>query len=121
MSSPAAAGVIALMLEANPELTPSDVRSILEYTSRQDNYTGELPSEDEFVWGHGKVTASQALLASLTWDSNLSMPVIDENDVFIYPNPAGEHLWFYGLENGNSKWEIYDLHGRICLSGLQNH
>ena len=117
MSSPVAAGVIALMLEANPELTPSDVRSILEYTSRQDNYTGELPSEDEFVWGHGKVTASQALLASLTWDSNLSMPVIDENDVFIYPNPAGEHLWFYGLENGKSKWEIYDLHGRICLSG----
>ena len=53
------------MLEANPELTPADVRSILEFTARQDNYTGELPGEDENVWGHGKVTASQAVQARL--------------------------------------------------------
>ena len=64
MSSPATAGVVALMLEANPELTPADVRSILEFTARQENYTGELLGEDENVWGHGKVTASQAVLAS---------------------------------------------------------
>ena len=117
MSSPATAGVVALMLEANPELTPADVRSILEFTARQDNYTGELPGEDENVWGHGKVTASQAVLASLTWDSTLGMPVIDEEEVFVYPNPAGESLWFYGMESGKSTWEIFDLNSRVCLSG----
>ena len=116
MSSPATAGVVALMLEANPELTPADVRSILEFTARQDNYTGELPGEDENVWGHGKVTASQAVLASLTWDSTLGMPVIDEDEVFLYPNPAGESLWFYGLESDRYTWEIVDLNGRFCLS-----
>ena len=40
MSSPATAGVVALMLEANPDLTPADVRSILESTARQDDDTG---------------------------------------------------------------------------------
>ncbi len=121
MSSPATAGVVALMLEANPELTPADVRSILESTAREDDNTGELPAEGDHVWGHGKVTASQAVVASLTWDSTLEIADIDFTKQVVYPNPVRAQLWFSGLPSGESTWEIYDIHGRVCQTGSELH
>ena len=117
MSGPAVAGVVALMLEANPELTPADIRSILESTARQDEDTGELPAEGDHVWGHGKVTASQAVLAALNWDSSLGAPDFLAKRPGIFPNPVRERLWFSGLSGGKSTWEIFDLHGQLCQSG----
>jgi subtilisin family serine protease len=117
MSGPATAGVVALMLEANPELTQADVRSILESTAREDDETGVLPSAGDHVWGHGKVTASQAVLASLTWDSTLGATELAAIQPMVYPNPVREQLWFYGLSSGESSWEIVDIHGRLCESG----
>jgi len=117
MSSPAVTGVVALMLEANPELTPADIRSILESTAREDDDTGILPAAGDDVWGHGKVTASLAVLASLTWDSSLGTPDLAVENPSIYPNPAREQLWFSGLSFGKSTWEVFDINGRLCHSG----
>lgn len=117
MSSPATAGVVALMLEANPELTSADVRSILESTAREDNYTGEISVGGDHVWGYGKVTASQAVISSLTWDSSLGIEGVKEGDVFVYPNPVNDRLWFAGVECEDLNWEVSDINGRVCLSG----
>ena len=117
MSSPATAGVVALTLEANPELTPADVRSILESTAREDEDTGILPDEGDHVWGHGKVTASQAVLAALTWDSTLGMADLSTDKPKVFPNPVRDQLWFSGLEIGASNWKVYDIHGKLCSSG----
>ena len=121
MSSPAVTGMVALMLEANPELTPADIRSILESTAREDDDTGILPAAGDDVWGHGKVTASQAVLASLTWDSSLDTPDLAVENPTVYPNPVLERLWFSGLPSGESTWEVFDIHGRLCQSGQTLH
>ena len=118
MSSPATAGVIALMLEANPELTPIDVRSILETTAREDDHTGELPPAGDHIWGYGKVTASQAVLAALTWDSSFGIVDFEDEQLVVYPNPSHERIWFSEELIGLSDWEIYDIHGRLCRSGI---
>ena len=55
MATPHVAGVIALMLEANPDLTPTQVKDILERTAT--NMTGRLPWEA----GAGHINAYTAV------------------------------------------------------------
>src|SRR6201999_976947 len=40
MASPCAAGIVAMLLQVNPSLTPDSVRSILAATAITDAYTG---------------------------------------------------------------------------------
>lgn len=61
MSSPFVTGTVALWLQANPKLTPSDVRSILDASSRHDQYTGNADSCDRNKWGAGKIDAYAGL------------------------------------------------------------
>ena len=119
MSSPATAGVVALMLEANPTLSAGDVRDLLEQTAREDNDTGALPSEGDWVWGHGKVTASQAVLAAISGVSSgptSATPSAAEPLVF-QPNPAGNHVWVSGFEEGLFHWELHGLQGQLVKQG----
>lgn len=64
MATPHVAGIIALMLEANPELTPSQVRDIIERTAT--NMTGRL--EWEAGAGHVNAYAAVAMSAGLRSD-----------------------------------------------------
>lgn len=61
MSSPFVTGTVALWLQANPKLTPSDVRNILNASSRHDQYTGNTDSCDRNKWGAGKIDAYAGL------------------------------------------------------------
>ena len=63
-ATPAVAGVAALMLEANGNLTPLVMRDVMEHTAeRRDNAT--LPELDPFWnkdWGYGLIDAYRAVL-----------------------------------------------------------
>jgi len=121
MSSPATAGVVALMLEANPNLTPGDVRTILEWTAREDNDTGSLSVEGDLVWGHGKVTASQAVMTSLGWVSNVGLPYVpapeDGQELLVYPNPVTDVMWVAGMTTLQGTWTLLDTQGQMVRSG----
>lgn len=78
MATPGAAGLAALMLQANPELSPFDVRNIMQETAtyRQCHYmaANEPCAEDLIpknrqnnVYGHGQVEALPSLLEAANY------------------------------------------------------
>jgi minor extracellular serine protease Vpr len=89
MSSPMTAGVIGLMLSANPSLTATDIKNIFKNTARTDQQTGTIPFSGNNLWGYGKIDAHAAVLAALNLtdveDKNVS--VSDFHLYNNYPNP----------------------------------
>jgi hypothetical protein len=57
-AAPIVTGIIALMLELNPQLDAAQVKEILQQTARSDAFTGQTPNPN---WGYGKVDAYAAL------------------------------------------------------------
>ena len=113
MASPAAAGIVALMLQANPHLTPTQVRNILAQTAILDTFTGQLPAQGTNTWGHGKINAYQAVIqaALLTGETNI---VTNHLACKLYPNPTtGSFTMAYTGDKAETlAIEVYDIHGR---------
>jgi len=87
MASPCAAGIIAMMLQMDPTLTPDGVRDILANTAITDTYTGTLPAAGNSTWGHGKINAYKALrymAGTLSVENTLAA---DPLSCMLYPNP----------------------------------
>ena len=107
MATPGAAGLAALMYQANPDLSPFDIRNIMQETStyRQCHYllANEPCPEDLIpknrqnnVYGHGHVEGLPALLEAanyvygLNTDINLSVDsdLSDGNRIHLYPGES---------------------------------
>lgn len=92
MSSPCVAGIAALVLDANPLLTPDQVKEILMTTARTDEFTGPINPPGDARWGMGKVDAYAAVQMALQTEG-LSTGVVQSKDVSIYPNPASNEIF----------------------------
>lgn len=60
ISAPIVSGAVALMLEAKPDLTPDQVRTILIQTAHTDEFTGTISTPNN-AWGGGKLNVLGAL------------------------------------------------------------
>jgi len=90
MSSPCVAGIVALILDANPTLSPAQVKNILKTTARLDTYTGTITAPGHPRWGMGKVNAYQAVVLAL---STVSIEELENNNwMAVYPNPASGNI-----------------------------
>jgi subtilisin family serine protease len=126
MSSPAVAGVAALLLEADPTLSAAELREILHTTARADDHTGEIPLGGSTTWGMGKVNAYRAVQQVLglsdleTWRFS-AIPSRFE----LRPNPARDVLWLQHRTpqqfSGAVQWFLRDTQGRILRKGIQTH
>ena len=115
MSGPAVTGIVALMLEANPDLTPRQVREILTSTARNDQLTGPLHERDSIsdTWGWGKADALAAVNEAL---ARVDIRTADEKwfakSLQIYPNPASDRVTVLTGSHAKELVEVYGIDGR---------
>jgi len=126
MATPGAAGVAVLMYQANPDLSPFDIRNIMQETAtyRECHYmlANEPCAEDAIpknrqnnVYGHGHVNAQPAVEEAANYNYELSLALnvtlasdygID-NRVWINPGDSIS----YNLEGGIQRvqWRTWDM------------
>ena len=100
MACPVVAGVIALWLQAKPDLTHQEIRDILSHTCRQPDASLTYPNND---YGYGEIDAYRGLLHILGIDAisdvSLHQPArlrlyVEGNALVIthHPSPITHHL-----------------------------
>lgn len=111
-SAPVASGIIALMLEANPTMSPSQVKTIIRQTAITDTYTGTIPPGGDNTWGYGKINAYAAVKRA-TQETGLYSFSGSRLDAVLFPNPnKGRFTIDYtALKNEALSVEVYDTRG----------
>jgi len=112
MSSPMVAGVIALWLEANPNMTADEIREIIHQTSRHDEYTGD--AEWDQCYGYGKIDAYEGLREALRRAPSDGVPTIvgSSRSISISHSPEQWRLLF-GSNESRADILIADLSGHV--------
>jgi minor extracellular serine protease Vpr len=121
MSSPAVAGICALILDANPYLSPAQVKQIIIETARLDNHTGPIGPAGDSAWGFGKVNAYAAIQQALV---TVGLSEIKEPTTWsVYPNPTSDILKIDGVENIEAVREVQmiDASGKISVLEMESN
>ena len=103
-ATPCVAGIVALMLQKNPELTPAQICQILEETSVK------LTPTKSNVTGVGRVDALAAVNAVPDWDG-IKETALNAN---LFPNPTRDNVTIQC--EGMKQVEIYSIDGRLVQS-----
>ncbi|MCO5260042.1 MAG: S8 family peptidase [Crocinitomicaceae bacterium] len=111
MASPVVAGICALIWEANPYLSPRQVKNIIIQTARLDQHTGQIPAEGDVKWGHGKIDALAAVKLALTVVGVDELSMENQNDWQVYPNPANSFIKVNGL-TAIQQAQLIDINGK---------
>lgn len=113
MSGPAVSGIVSLLLEADPTLTPTQVMTILAQTAIVDNFTGVIPVNGSNTWGFGKVNAYRAIqqvlgVTGISHQENASL------NCTVFPNPGdGNYQVAFGGEREEVlRVSVLDITGR---------
>lgn len=114
MSSPFVAGVVALMLQANPYLTVDQVRDIITETARNDAQTAAAGVNR---FGYGKINAYQAVLKALVTVGMEEHLEVDATRYSVFPNPSnGQFYVSVATESQRVQGALYDIAGRMVYN-----
>lgn len=119
MSCPAVAGIVALILEANPTLSPQHVKEILCRSARNDSITGPLVERDSIsdAWGWGKADALKAVNEALAHvDIQTADETWFEKSLQVYPNPASDRVTILTGRHDAENVVIYNINGSVVMS-----
>jgi subtilisin family serine protease len=125
MASPVVSGIVALWLQAYPQLTTNNVLGIIGNTSIADsdvtnpfNFYGTTYSTPPNVkWGYGKI---DALAGMQLIEQALNVDTFDTtNNFIVYPNPTSSKIFITSKEYVSS-YEIYNTLGQKVKEGSFN-
>jgi subtilisin family serine protease len=123
MAGPHVAGLVALIISANPELAGQVqlIEEIIQQTAvpKTTNQTcGNVPGSQvpNHTYGFGRVDALAAVEAALE-SVNSTIGTAAPASLQVFPNPSSGQL-FVKAENcsGNIRFLLYDLNGRLVFS-----
>lgn len=118
MASPAVAGIVALWLEANPNLTYQDVADIIRTTSVKHADMGGAVWEKRY--GYGKINAYEGLKAALSKVTGIAAVHRSATPVTVQTEAEAVRLLFGSVEKGVS-YQLYTLSGTLVKSGTLDH
>ena len=111
MASPMVAGVIALVLEANPYLSAAQVKDIIIQSAREDAQTGVIPVDGSTQWGWGKINAYLAVKLAL---NTIGFEEVEQETLWtVYPNPVMQQLHFTVVDELPASVYILSTSGAI--------
>jgi len=115
MSSPATAGVVALILDANPFLTAQQVKDIIILTAREDTYTGNIPDSGSTQWGHGKLNAYKAIVMAL---NTININTYTQQHMMVFPNPTTNQIFLLSENDEDVVFSlnIFTTDGKVVVS-----
>jgi hypothetical protein len=122
MSAPVTSGIVAMLLQINPELSPEDIKILFSKTAIKDSHTGVIPAGGSTSWGNGKVNAMGAVRELLFPSTGIRYPHSSSDGLLLYPNPGTGHFRLIRA-NGRipaARIEITDIHGKMLKSSLMN-
>lgn len=112
-SAPLVAGVVAQMLQVNPDLSPAEVQEIIRATAHQAN-------DPDYELGYGVISARRAVDSALT---ALRVPLPTTASLReVFPNPFSSRLTLtfdVSNEGFSGDLTIYDALGRLVVRPLQ--
>lgn len=119
MSAPMFSGMVALLLQANPILTPQKIKEILSKTAYKDNFTTNTP--DSTRWGYGKANAYGMIKEAILLSGINETPNQTLNTLSVYPNPSSGSFWveFETTKAGNTQMVLCDVMGKTVFETLQ--
>jgi len=118
-SAPVATGIIALMLDINPNLTPGELLDLLHQSCVADNFTGSVPNP---AWGYGKLDAVLALQNADRTVGTVNQ-ITPLSSVQVFPNPTSDQLNIQTKDASLiQRIEVYNSTGQRVLlrDGLQS-
>ena len=120
MATPITAGVIALWLQAKPDLTPEDVLGVISRTSHQPEpeFSG---TEKNVYYGWGEIDAYAGLLDVLGMTT--SVPSLSKHQPAGVTFRIADHTLYIDGLDGDTPVTVYNLSGQsvqrtVCTDGI---
>lgn len=112
MATPAVTGIVATWLQANPTLTPDEVKAIIKQTATRDNY---VMAGNRVQWGSGKIEAYKGLQYILT--TGVKSIEVKQDNVLFYPNADGTYNLYTQGESQGVSVSVSSLSGKSAWTG----
>jgi minor extracellular serine protease Vpr len=117
-ASPVTSGIVALLLQANPYLTPQEIKSIIIATAIKDSHTGTIAPGGNNNWGNGKINAYGAIKMAIQQLAGVYNFSGKKLDCVLFPNPnnGGCTIDYTSDKEEKINIEILNITGSLVMA-----